>query len=370
MGAKTVSVVMATYNHASFVAASMRSVLEQSHCDFEFLIADDGSADDTPDVVRSIRDPRIRFFDNRVNRGAGIVTNELIQHATGKYVALINSDDVWMPGKLSAQVNFLETHHDVAATFGRVCFIDRDSLEIPKDRLSPYFATVFDQENRSRGAWLRRFFVEGNCLCHPTILIRRQVYGQLGTYDNRLRQLPDLDMWIRVAKAYSFTVSAEPMIRFRLLPGENASSDTSVNRIRTMNEHFLIARRFFDGASSELLQEGFSDLLVRKDIPTQVHCEIEKALLYFAPIPDLGPMYKIVGLNRLYELLVSPTHRAILASDYQIDDRAFQALAAEADAFRPTSLPSPPPPHAALPHLSGRVLLREICRRLLTKVRL
>jgi glycosyltransferase involved in cell wall biosynthesis len=365
MNVKTVSVVMATYNHAPFVAEAVRSVLEQSFDDFEFLIADDGSIDGTPDIVSLVQDSRIRFFGHRANRGACAVTNELIEKATGKYIALINSDDIWMPGKLSDQVGFLESHPDIAATFGRARFINRDSQDIPPDRL-PSFATVFDQANRSRGAWLRRFFVEGNCLCHPTILIRRDVYDYIGAYSNRLRQLPDFDMWIRLVKAYSFNVSPDPMIRYRVLPGENASSDIPGNRVRVMNEHFLIALRFFDGVSAALLRDGFSDRLVSKDVSTEIHCDIEKALLYFTPAPDLDHMYKVVGLNKLYDLLNSANHRDILASEYQIDDRAFQALAAQADAFRP---PSPSSPEIALPRISSRLLLHELVHRLGSKLR-
>src|ERR1700735_5122693 len=99
-----VSVIMATYNHAPFVAEAIQSVLSQDFGDFEFIIADDGSSDGTRDVVGRIQDPRIRFYPNTVNRGACVVTNELIDRSTGEYVALINSDDCWLQSKLSGQV--------------------------------------------------------------------------------------------------------------------------------------------------------------------------------------------------------------------------------------------------------------------------
>lgn len=94
MGAN-VSVIMPTYNHAPFVVESIRSVLAQSFGDFEFLIADDGSSDSTAEKVRTVEDGRIRFIAHPTNRGAAIITNELIRRATGKYLALINSDDAW-----------------------------------------------------------------------------------------------------------------------------------------------------------------------------------------------------------------------------------------------------------------------------------
>ena len=96
MKSPTISVIMATYNHADFVAQAIDSVLSQRGVDFEFLIADDGSVDLTREVVASIHDERIRFFPNEVNRGACVVTNELIQCASGEFIALINSDDYWI----------------------------------------------------------------------------------------------------------------------------------------------------------------------------------------------------------------------------------------------------------------------------------
>ena len=346
-----VSVVMATYNHAPYVAQAIRSVLEQTFVDFEFLIADDGSSDSTGEVVSQFTDPRLGFALHTVNRGAPAVTNELIERAAGEYVAVMNSDDYWVLGKLAYQVDFMDRNLDYGALFGRVSFVDREGRWIPKGDL-PFGAV--DQGNRSRGRWLRRFFDLGNCLCHPSVLIRRACYTEVGLYDNRYRQLPDLDMWIRLTKKYKFFVSDRDLISFRILPGENASSQKGGNYVRTMNEHYLIGTTFFDGVSKELLVEGFGELLVFKNPPSEIHCDIEKALLYFAPNPWLGHMYQMLGLNRLFQLLGSKRHRAVLESDYQIDDRAFQRLSTEADVFRPMG---------GLPGISGFHLVVEIMRR-------
>src|SRR5579871_5019564 len=108
MRSPTVSVVMATYNHAPFVKQAIESVLGQEGVDFEFLIADDGSVDRTREIVASIYDERITFSPNEKNRGACVVLNELIEHASGEFVALINSDDYWtMPDKLAYQVQLM-----------------------------------------------------------------------------------------------------------------------------------------------------------------------------------------------------------------------------------------------------------------------
>jgi glycosyltransferase involved in cell wall biosynthesis len=327
MTAPRVSVVMATYNHAAYVAQAIESVLQQTFVDLQFLIADDGSRDETPAVVRGYSDPRINFAAHARNRGAAVVTNELIARARGDFVAILNSDDFWPLDKLEHQVAFLDSNPADAATFGQARFVDAQGeplADVPHS---------FFRGNRSSGRWLRRFFEFGNCLCHPTLLIRRQCYDEVGVYDNRLRQLPDFDMWVRLVKRHQIHVSERQLVNFRMLPGENASAPSPANLVRHFAEHYLIAERFFDGVDPALLRDGFADHFVFPDPPSEVHDDIETALLYFRPRSFLSPAYRVVGLRRLESLLGREPHRAVLLTDYGIDDLAFQRLAGQVDAF-------------------------------------
>lgn len=354
MNVPTVSVVMATYNHADFVVQAIESVLGQRGVALEFLIADDGSVDATRDVVAAVSDRRIRFFPHERNRGACTVTNELVSRARGEFIALINSDDRWCADdKLACQLAILRDDPVLAATFGRARFIDRYGAAIEKAALP--FGSVFDQENRSPGHWLRRFFELGNCLCHPTMLIRRACYDEIGLYNNRLRQLPDFDQWIRLVKRHPIHVSERELVDFRILPGENASGQTSTNSIRTINEHFLIAERFFAGVDRERLREGFDDLLVNDALPTEAHLGIEKALLYFVPNQWLGKPYQLIGLLQLGQLLGCPQHRQVLADEYGIDDRWFHRTMGEVDVLRPRMLAAMSEQKAQLRSLWQRV---------------
>lgn len=329
----TVSVIMASYNHADFVRQAIESVLSQQGVDFEFLISDDGSTDQTRDIIDSINDERIRFFPNEVNRGACVVTNELIGHASGEFIALINSDDYWSaPDKLAYQVQTLREKPDVGACFGRVTFIDKDGIEIDKSAYP--FSAIFNQENRSQGKWLRHFFVLGNCICHPTMLIRKICYSELGLYNNRLRQLPDFDMWIRLVKRYQIHISERKLINFRILPGENASCQTTANNTRIFNEYFLIAENFFKDVNRQQLIEGFSDLLIVKDVPSEAHLDIEKTMLFFVENPWLGKPYALRGLLNMYKLLNDAKYHYLLANTYQIGDHWFHHKMSQIDILR------------------------------------
>jgi glycosyltransferase involved in cell wall biosynthesis len=339
MATPLISVVMGTYNHAPFVAEAIDSVLTQDFADFEFLISDDGSKDGTADIVAAQTDPRIRFEPNAENRGAALVLNELVGRARGRYLAVINSDDAWLPGKLSEQVAILDKDPGIGAVFGRVRFIDRDGQPIEKESLN--FGQTFDKENRDPGNWLRYFFFHGNCLCHPTVLIRRELYEKAGLYDNRLRQLPDLDMWIRLVKQAEIFVSPNDMINFRIMPGENTSSDIYTNRVRTLNEHFFIALEFFSNVSADRLRQGFGDLLRCPELPSEAHVAIEKAFLLLQPVLSLTHVYHIVAMMKLRDLLADPTSRAVLAKHYDFDDRALHRLEAEADGLQPPLVGEP-----------------------------
>ena len=326
-----VSVVMPTYNHARFVQASIESVLQQQGVDLELLICDDGSTDNTRDVVARCQDPRIQFEPNTVNRGACTTANRLIARAQGEFIALLNSDDVWAtPTKLAEQVSVLRAHPDVGASFGRATFIDDHGLTIPKESVP--FGKAFDQEQRSQAQWLRYFFENGNCLCHPTMLIRRSCYDDVGVYDNRLRQLPDLDMWTRLIKRHQIHVSDSIWVRFRVLPGENASTPSVANSIRTFNEHMLIAEHALTDVSGTLLKEAFADWLPPLPELTPVIEDILRVLpLMMVSSGPLRHPYRLIGLQKLGALLSRPEHQGALSDIFGIDDRRFHQLMSEED---------------------------------------
>jgi hypothetical protein len=141
-------------------------------------------------------------------------------------------------------------------------------------------------------------------------------------------------MWVRLVKRYPLFISDKILGCLRW-HGKNASNST-VDCVsdRMHNERYLITSSFFDGVSSELLVEGFEDLLVSKNPPTMKHCDIEKTLILVTSQCDFSTLYKIVGLRQLYGLLARPRHQLILARDYGINHIAFQQLLAQAETFR------------------------------------
>ncbi|MBQ9417639.1 MAG: glycosyltransferase family 2 protein [Bacteroidales bacterium] len=105
-----VSIVMPTFNKGQYIAESIDSVLSQTYTDWELIVVDDGSTDGTQEVLRRYNDPRIRIFTLNANRGAAHARNLALRQARGRYVAFLDSDDLWHPQKLARQVAFMQQH--------------------------------------------------------------------------------------------------------------------------------------------------------------------------------------------------------------------------------------------------------------------
>ena len=175
-----VSVVLPSYNHERYVGEAISSVLAQSHAELELIIVDDASTDGSRRVIDGYSDDRIRRHYLPKNLGGAPALNHGISLARGDLVAICNSDDAWHVDKLARQLPILRDHEGIAAVFSDVDWIDGNGHP-----LAPSFGWLtgsFTYPNRSSGQWLRRLIDEGNCLCHPSILIRRHVYDELGPY--------------------------------------------------------------------------------------------------------------------------------------------------------------------------------------------
>ena len=332
-----VSVLMSAYNHAPYVGAAIESVLGQTHQNLEFLITDDGSSDGTVEEIKKYNDSRIKFNPSAVNRGACTAINELIDNSKGNFICIMNSDDIWCDRlKIEKQLNILKYSVNVGATFGMANFIDERNEELSSDNMPN--KEIFKLENQTRGQWLESLFINGNSLCHPTIMIRKECYNRLGGYKNTLRQIPDLDMWIRLLKKYDIHVASDKYISFRILPGQNASSPTRRNSIRDHNEYHLVRRHFFDNLSDQDFIEGFGKYFLNPEANDSFSITIEKALVYFNKKSRYAYSDRLIGLDLIKRLLEDPETKNILAVRYGINDKWFHEKICEFNIFIETNI--------------------------------
>ena len=331
-----VSVIMAAYNHERFVAETIQSVLDQAYQDFEFIITDDGSADRTVDVIKKFDDPRIKLFCFPQNHGACQAMNNCINEAKGEYIAVINSDDAWFPNKLEKQVKFLEGNPDIGAVFSYAQIIDEESNDLV-DKEHAY-QKIFIQQNKNRFEWLKHLFW-GNCLCHPSILIRKVCYEITGLYDERYAQLPDWDFWIRLCMRYDIHIITELLTKFRVHKNEQNASG---NRLDAMTRFHLETTQVMRNYLNPLVIENFLKIfsLVTNVPEAGVSVVIEKIEPELIPffiakmaiqIDQAAPKY--FGLDLLYKMCSNPETAQKLKSKYSFDFNSLTGLASQQDIF-------------------------------------
>ena len=216
----TVSVVIPTYNYGQFVTEAVESVLAQSYTDFEIVVVDDGSTDDTRERLAPYMD-RIKYIYQE-NRGLSAARNMGIRTARGGLVAFLDADDVWLSERLSVQVPILLGSEDVGIIASTSYDFDEPLPERPT-------STVVTEVSAEELVIKARFGPGG-------VLARRECFETCGFFDEDLRSAEDRDMWIRIARKFRVLRVAEPLWRYRV---HGASMSYNLSRMRIGQEKVL-----------------------------------------------------------------------------------------------------------------------------------
>lgn len=197
-----VSVVIPTYNLAPFLPGAVASVREQGWPDVEIIIVDDGSTDDTPEVLeRLARERGVRWF-RQENAGASSARNRGILEARKEWVAFLDADDFWLAGKLAVQFEALERNPSARFSFAEQRLRFEDGSEV-------------DQNSRITDTPLLPQLLVGNLFATPTAIVRRDCFDEVGLFDTSLRTGEDWDMWMRLAAHYEAARVARPLVTVR-----------------------------------------------------------------------------------------------------------------------------------------------------------
>ncbi len=241
MASTSVSAVIPAYNQGKYLAAAIRSVLAQTRPAGEIIVVDDGSTDSTPDVARAFGDA-IRYI-RQENQGLAGARNTGIQAATGEFLGLLDSDDEWRPQYLETVLALAERYPQAAGYYCRARCMDADGLDLPQMAgYRPVAPGGFYQ------ALLR-----GNFLLPSATLLRRSAVMEVGLFAMGYPGVEDWDLWIRMARSYTFVGTSICMVRYRLHPA--SWSATPANKERVVQE--IIEKHFGpdDGRYSEWTQD-------------------------------------------------------------------------------------------------------------------
>jgi glycosyltransferase involved in cell wall biosynthesis len=203
-----VSVVMSVYNAAAFLSEAVTSVLAQTFTDFEFLIINDGSSDNSAEILAGFTDPRIKIL-NQENRGLVASLNRGIESAAGEYIARMDADDRCMPNRFQLQVDHLGSHPDIALLGGAIATMDQDG-----NPLAPHvkFPATHDQIWFAIG---RKPWV----FCHPAVMYRRQAAIDAGLYHRDFAHAEDTEFFARLMTKFRAANLDDVLLNYRLTRG-------------------------------------------------------------------------------------------------------------------------------------------------------
>lgn len=224
-----VSVLMPVYNGGKYLAEAIESIGSQSYTDWELIIVDDGSTDDTAKIISQYRDNRIYYLRNKQNIGLVATLNKGIEYCSGKYIARMDADDVANPERLSCQVAFMEAHSKYVMCGTNAIVIDTRGNQIGKIR------------NLKTNNYLQINLLFSTPFIHPSVMMRREVLFD-NKYNRDFKHSEDYDLWCRISRAGKIANIGKELLKYRW-------HDTNISVVNSEfqnNQRLRIYRRELD----------------------------------------------------------------------------------------------------------------------------
>jgi glycosyltransferase involved in cell wall biosynthesis len=217
-----VSVIIPTYNRPGMLCEAIESVLSQTYKDYEIVVVDDGSTDNTKEVVKKYGDKLRYFYQN--NQGPSAARNQGVDRSSGAYLAFLDDDDLWLPNFLETHVRTLDEEGDLAFVCSGAYVVNETGkqIDIWKMRASNSFLDLYHM----------------NFVLTLTVLLRRQCFDAVSGFDRRFKICQDYDLWLRLAMKYKFRYQDMLLAKYRLHKG-----NISKNLVMRGKDHAMILRR-------------------------------------------------------------------------------------------------------------------------------
>lgn len=259
-----ISVIVPTYNRASLLLSAIRSVLDQQYDDLQLIVIDDGSTDNTFTVVSAIGDPRIELVRFEQNRGIGSARHEGVSRARGEFIAFIDSDDIWLSGKLELQLSLFQKYPHLDLIFGNFLNINHvigtsepgfDQIRMRMDGL-----VTRPLEN---GIWetmsgFQRAMLERNFMLPSTIMFRKKLINATGNFTSSLSGPEDFEFWWRLAAhGARFAYTEQPLVE------RHKDSQSITSQTIRFAPHYLRALELCEQTSRQCGQDDLLPALRR-----------------------------------------------------------------------------------------------------------
>jgi len=238
-----VSVIMPSYNYEEYISEAIESVLEQTFDDFELIIIDDASKDNSKKIIQSFdkKNIKIRSFFHKENQGLAKTVNECIKKAKGKYISYFSSDDIWSKEKLEKQLEILEKDEDL------IVWSEGLIVDAKSDFTGELFTQIHSALNRKKSGDIFEELLKNNYICGQSLIYKRENLKNV-RFDEHLKYLGDYKFIVDLAKEYKFYFIPEPLVMYRIHGRNTIFSD----RIGWKKEDIRIRNYFLEEYGDEI----------------------------------------------------------------------------------------------------------------------
>lgn len=199
---KLVSIGMTVYNTSEYIEDAIKSILKQTYTNWELIVINDGSTDDTLNKIKKIKDNRIKIFSDSQNKGIAKRLNECIEASSGDYFARMDGDDIMVPYRLEQQVKYLEEHKDVNIVGSLAVIIDENSEVVAK---------VIKNAPQN----IQQVVKSGGYFIHPTVMGHLDWFKK-HKYDIEINRIEDFELWVRTFESSNFYILEDNMLFYRV----------------------------------------------------------------------------------------------------------------------------------------------------------
>ena len=256
-----VSICIPVYNGSDYIAESIHSVLSQTFEDFDLIVCDNCSTDNTGEIVRSFHDPRLRYVRNAENLGLVGNANHCLELSKGEYICIFHHDDVMLPDNLQSKVQLLDEHPDVGFVHSNLIMIDeKGKLLAPQ---------IWNADSRldymENGVSLLKKYLSylpfGASVFIGAVLARRTCYEKVGVFNPVFPHCNDSEMWIRMMLNYKVACIGTPLVKYRVHSVSTSSNWGDYKSLPYLKEHYQLATMVFNKYKDRIPQ---ADILKRK----------------------------------------------------------------------------------------------------------
>ncbi len=306
-----ISVVMTSYNHEKFISESIESVLNQTFSDLELIIVDDFSIDKSREIIKRYKekDNRIKILFHKENKGLGKSTSDGVSMTNGKFLALIDSDDVWDETKLEKQINVLEKDENL------VVWSDGELIDENGRLLGKTFTNFCNSSNRKKSGDLFYELLLGNIINRTSLIVKRSNFGKV---DERFKRFDDIQFEVALAKKYNFFFIDEPLTKIRRHRKNISASNKKILDLDALMINNLLLKKYSNSMSKSMRLSKYRNII-------NFSIKLGK---YLTTIPGIYNRFKIDVYSFIYrvknKLEIDNRLGNILLNDQKL--KTYQAL--------------------------------------------